>query len=117
MYELIATSTFGIESITAKELRALGYEDLKIENGRVTFEGDEMDIAICNIHLRTADRVLIKMAEFEAKSFEELFQGTKKVEWSKIIPEDGVMHVVGKSIKSTLHSVPDCQSIVKKSCC
>jgi Predicted N6-adenine-specific DNA methylase len=114
MYELIATSTFGIESITAKELRALGYEDLKIENGRVTFEGDEMDIAISNIHLRTADRVLIKMAEFEAKSFEELFQGTKKVEWSKIIPIDGVMHVVGKSIKSTLYSVPDCQSIVKK---
>lgn len=114
MYDLIATSTFGIESITAKELRALGYEDLKIENGKVTFEGDEMDIAISNIHLRTADRVLIKMAEFEARSFEELFQGTKKVEWSKIIPLDGVMHVVGKSIKSTLHSVPDCQSIVKK---
>ncbi|EKQ56883.1 MULTISPECIES: class I SAM-dependent RNA methyltransferase [unclassified Clostridium] len=114
MYDLIATSTFGIESITAKELKALGYEDLKIENGKVTFEGDEMDIAICNIHLRTADRVLIKMAEFEAKSFEELFQGTKKVEWSKIIPIDGIMHVVGKSVKSTLHSVPDCQSIVKK---
>lgn len=114
MYDLIATSTFGIESITAKELKALGYEDLKIENGKVTFEGDEMDIAICNIHLRTADRVLIKMAEFEAKSFEELFQGTKKVDWSKIIPIDGVMHVVGKSVKSTLHSVPDCQSIVKK---
>ena len=114
MYDLIATSTFGIESITAKELKALGYEDLKIENGKVTFEGDEMDIAIANIHLRTADRVLIKMAEFEAKSFEELFQGTKKVEWSKIIPVDGVMHVVGKSIKSTLYSVPDCQSIVKK---
>lgn len=114
MYDLIATSTFGIESITAKELKALGYEDLKIENGKVTFEGDEMDIAICNIHLRTADRVLIKMAEFEAKSFEELFQGTKKVDWSKIIPINGVMHVVGKSVKSTLHSVPDCQSIVKK---
>ena len=114
MYDLIATSTFGIESIIAKELKALGYEDLKIENGKVTFEGDEMDIAICNIHLRTADRVLIKMAEFEAKSFEELFQGTKKVDWSKIIPKDGVMHVVGKSIKSTLYSVPDCQSIVKK---
>ena len=114
MHELIATSTVGIESITAKELRALGYEDLKIENGRVTFEGDEMDIAIANIHLRTADRVLIKMAEFEARSFEELFQGTKSVEWSKLIPIDGVMHVTGKSIKSTLHSVPDCQSIVKK---
>ncbi len=114
MYDLIATSTFGIESITAKELKGLGYEDLKIENGKVTFEGDEMDIAISNIHLRTADRVLIKMAEFEAKSFEELFQGTKKVDWSRIIPIDGVMHVVGKSIKSTLHSVPDCQSIVKR---
>lgn len=114
IYDLIATSTFGIENITAKELRALGYEDLKIENGKVTFEGDEMDIAIANVHLRTADRVLIKMNEFEARSFEELFQGTKKVEWSKIIPKDGVMHVVGKSVKSTLHSVPDCQSIVKK---
>ena len=74
IYDLIATSTFGIESITAKELRALGYEDLKIENGKVTFEGDEMDIAIANVHLRTAERVLIKMAEFEARSFEELFQ-------------------------------------------
>ena len=114
IYDLIATSTFGIESITAKELRALGYEDLKIENGKVTFEGDEMDIAIANVHLRTAERVLIKMAEFEARSFEELFQGTKSVDWSEIIPKDGVMHVVGKSIKSTLHSVPDCQSIVKK---
>ncbi|MBW6410922.1 THUMP domain-containing class I SAM-dependent RNA methyltransferase [Clostridium weizhouense] len=114
MYNLIATSTFGIESITAKELKALGYEDLKIENGKVTFEGDEMDIAIANVHLRTADRVLIKMAEFEARSFEELFQGTKGVKWHEIIPKDGVMHVVGKSVKSTLHSVPDCQSIVKK---
>lgn len=114
MYDLIATSTFGIESITAKELKALGYENLKIENGKVTFEGDEMDIAIANIHLRTADRVLIKMAEFEARSFEELFQGTRSIDWSKIIPIDGVMHVTGKSIKSTLHSVPDCQSIVKR---
>ncbi|MBE6063642.1 MAG: class I SAM-dependent RNA methyltransferase [Clostridium butyricum] len=114
MYDLIATSTFGIESITAKELKALGYENLKIENGKVTFEGDEMDIAIANVHLRTADRVLIKMAEFEARSFEELFQGTKNIEWSRLIPIDGVMHVTGKSIKSTLHSVPDCQSIVKR---
>ncbi|WP_244835335.1 class I SAM-dependent RNA methyltransferase [Clostridium sp. BJN0001] len=113
-FDLIATSTFGIEGILAKELRALGYEDLKIENGKVTFSGDEMDIAIANIHLRTADRVLIKLAEFKAVTFEELFQGTKKVEWSRLIPKNGVMHVVGKSIKSTLHSVPDCQSIVKK---
>lgn len=113
-YDLIATTTFGIEGVTAKELKALGYEGLKTENGKVHFQGDEMDIAIANIHLRTADRVFIKMAEFEARSFEELFQGTKNVKWNKIIPKDGVMHVVGKSIKSTLHSVPDCQSIVKK---
>lgn len=113
-YNLIATTTFGIEAITAKELRTLGYEDVKTETSKVYFTGDEMDIAIANIHVRTADRILIKMAQFEAKSFEELFQGTKKVNWSKLIPKNGVMHVVGKSVKSTLYSVPDCQSIVKK---
>ena len=113
-YDLIATTTFGIEGIAAKELKALGYEDVKTETGKVLFRGDEMDIAIANIHIRTADRILIKMAEFEARTFEELFQGTKKVNWSKIIPVNGEMHVVGKSVKSTLHSVPDCQSIVKK---
>ena len=113
-YELIATTTFGIESVTARELKDLGYEDLKVENGKVTFSGDEMDIAICNIWLRSADRILIKMKEFKATTFEELFQGTKDVPWAKIIPYNGEMHVVGKSIKSTLFSVPDCQSIVKK---
>ncbi|MGL5150793.1 MAG: THUMP domain-containing class I SAM-dependent RNA methyltransferase [Clostridium sp.] len=113
-FDLIATSTFGIEGITAKELKSLGYEDLLVENGKVHFTGDEMDIAIANIHLRTAERVFIKMAEFEAKSFEELFQGTKNVKWSDIIPVDGEMHVTGKSVKSTLYSVPDCQSIVKR---
>ena len=114
MYTLIATTTFGIEAVTAKELKALGYEDLKVENGRVTFEGDEMDIAICNTWLRTAERLFIKMAEFKALSFEELFQGTLAVDWGNLIPEDGNMHIVGKSVKSQLHSVPDCQGIVKK---
>jgi putative N6-adenine-specific DNA methylase len=113
-YELIATSTFGLESIVAKELKQLGYEDLKVENGRVSFSGDEYDIAICNTWLRTADRVLIKMAEFKAVTFEELFQGTRSIEWGELIPSNGKMHVIGKSIKSTLFSVPDCQSIVKK---
>lgn len=113
-FTLIATATFGIEKVVANELKTLGYDDLKIENGRVIFTGDEMDIAACNIWLRTADRVLIRMAEFKAESFEELFQGTKNINWGDIIPADGYMHVTGKSIKSTLHSVPDCQSIVKK---
>ena len=113
-YNLIATATFGLEGVLAKELKALGYEDVKVDTSKVHFKGDEMDIAIANIHLRTADRVLINMGEFEARSFEELVQGTKKINWSRIIPVNGVMHVVGKSVKSTLHSVPDCQSIVKK---
>lgn len=114
MFNIIVTTTFGIEAITAKELKNLGYEDLKVENGKIVFEGDEMDVAICNIHLRTAERVFIQMAEFKATSFEELFQGTKKVDWGNLIPVDGKMHITGKSVKSTLHSVPDCQSIVKK---
>ncbi|MGH4050432.1 MAG: THUMP domain-containing class I SAM-dependent RNA methyltransferase [Clostridium sp.] len=114
MYTLIATTTFGIEAVTAKELKALGYENLIVENGRVIFEGDEMDIAICNTWLRTAERLYIKMAEFKALSFEDLFQGTLAVDWGNLIPEDGKMHIVGKSVKSQLHSVPDCQGIVKK---
>lgn len=113
-YTLIATATFGLEAIVANELKELGYYDLKIENGKVTFEGDERDIVTCNMWLRTADRVLIKMSEFKAQSFEELFQGTLAVDWGKLMPKDAFMHVVGKSVKSTLFSVPDCQSIVKK---
>lgn len=113
-YTLIATTTFGIEAITGKELKSLGYEDLKVEDGKVTFSGDEMDIAIANTWLRTAERILIKLTSFKAESFEELFQGTLAVPFGDIIPVNGFMHVVGKSVKSKLFSVPDCQSIVKK---
>ncbi|KAJ50133.1 putative N6-adenine-specific DNA methylase [Clostridium tetanomorphum] len=113
-YTLIATATFGLEKVVADELKELGYDNLKVENGKVTFEGDEMDIVTCNMWLRTADRVLIKMAEFKAETFEELFQGTLEVNWGDIIPITGFMHIVGKSVKSKLFSVPDCQSIVKK---
>lgn len=113
-YTIIATATFGLEKIVANELKDLGYFDLKIENGKVTFTGDERDIVTCNLWLRTADRILIKMAEFKAETFEELFQGTLNVPWGDIIPEDGFMHITGKSVKSKLFSVPDCQSIVKK---
>lgn len=113
-YTLIATATFGLEAIVAQELKNLGYEDLVTENGKVTFSGDEWDIATCNLWLRTADRILIKIAEFQAETFEELFQGTLAVPWGDIIPRDGKMHIVGKSVKSKLFSVPDCQGIVKK---
>lgn len=113
-FTIIATATFGLEKVVAQELKELGYDDLTIENGRVIFEGDEMDIVTCNIWLRTADRILIRMAEFKAESFEDLYQGTLAVEWGDIIPFTGFMHVTGKSVKSKLFSVPDCQSIVKK---
>lgn len=113
-YNLIATATFGIESVVAQELKNLGYEDLKIENGRVEFSGIEEDIVKCNLWLRSADRVLIKVNEFKAESFEELFQGTSAFKWGDFIPKNGKMHVNGKSVRSKLHSVPDCQSIVKK---
>lgn len=114
MYDLIATATFGVEAVVAQELKALGYTDITVENGRVLFKGDERDIAKCNIWLRTADRVLIKMADFRATDFEELFQQTLRVGWEHFIPANGKMHVVGKSHQSRLSSVPDCQSVVKK---
>lgn len=113
-YNLIATSAFGIESVVAQELKDLGFTNLKTDNGKVTFEGDEHDIVKCNLHLRCADRLLIKMSEFKATDFEELYQGVLKVKWEDFIPVNGKMHIVGKSVKSKLFSVSDCQSITKK---
>ena len=113
-YTLIATTSFGIESVVAYELKKLGYGSMIVENGKVVFKGEESAIIRCNIWLRAADRVLIKIAEFEARDFEELFQGTLHTEWENIIPVNGRIHVVGKSIGSQLSSVSDCQSIVKK---
>lgn len=112
--ELIATSTFGLESIVARELQTLGYEDLHVENGKVTFTAELEDICKTNLWLRTADRVLVKVGEFEATTFEELFQGTKSLAWENWLPLDAEFPVDGKSIKSTLFSVSDCQAIVKK---
>ena len=114
-YNLIATATFGVESIVAEELKSLGYPDARTENGRVSFSGDDERHSEGEHRLEDcADRVLIKMASFKAIDFEALFQGTLAVRWEDFIPADGKMHVVGKSHKSLLSSVPDCQSIVKK---
>ncbi|AKL97113.1 RNA methyltransferase YpsC [Clostridium aceticum] len=112
--ELIATAAFGLEAVVAREVKDLGYEEVKVENGRVSFVADEMAIARCNLWLRTADRVLLKVGEFKATSFEELFEGTKALDWEEWIPEEGIFPVEGKSINSQLASVPDCQAIVKK---
>ncbi len=113
-FQLIATSAFGIEAVVGRELKLLGYEDQHIENGRVTFSGDESAVCRTNIWLRTADRVLIKVGEFKALSFDELFEGTKALPWDEWIPVNAEFPVDGKSIDSKLASVPDCQAIVKK---
>jgi putative N6-adenine-specific DNA methylase len=113
-YTVIATAAFGLESVAVRELRKLGHEDVAVENGRISFKGDEGDIARCNIWLRTADRILIEAARFKATDFEELFQGTLKVPWENIIPNDGKMHVTGKTVRSKLFSLSACQSVVKR---
>lgn len=112
-FKLVATAASGIEALVGKELRQLGYE-CQVENGKVYFEGGLEDIARTNLWLRTADRIKIVVAEFEAYTFDELFEKTKAVAWEDLIPMDGEFPVAGKSIKSKLYSVSDCQAIVKK---
>ena len=112
--ELIATATFGLEAVVKREIEALGYRIIRSEDAKITYMGDERAIARSNLWLRSADRVLLRMGEFKALEFEELFQQTKAVAWEDIIPADGKFTVTGTSVKSKLHSVPACQSIVKK---
>lgn len=113
-FNLIATATFGLEALVAQELKDLGYEDITVENAKVSFSGDEDSLCRTNIMLRTADRVRLKVGEFKATTFDELFEKTKALPWPEIIPANAEFPVDGKSIKSTLFSISDCQAIVKK---
>ncbi|MFO1444662.1 class I SAM-dependent RNA methyltransferase [Bacillus sp. Bva_UNVM-123] len=112
-FNIIATSAMGLEALVAKEVRGLGYE-CEVENGRISFKGDELAIARANMWLRTADRIKIKIGEFKATTFDELFEKTKALPWEQFLSEDAEFPVTGKSVKSTLFSVSDCQAIVKK---
>lgn len=112
-YTLIATAAMGLEAIVAREVKELGYECL-VDNGKVIFKGDETAIARANMWLRTADRIKILVGDFKAYSFDELFENTKKLPWENFLPVDAEFPVQGKSVKSKLYSVPDCQAIVKK---
>ncbi|MBF0714910.1 THUMP domain-containing class I SAM-dependent RNA methyltransferase [Gemelliphila palaticanis] len=112
-YNLVATAPMGLESIVAKEVQELGYET-KVENGRIYYSGDKRAIVRSNLWLRCADRVKIVVAKFPAYTFEELFEKTKSIDWDKYLPEDANFPVDGRSHKSKLFSVSDCQSIVKK---
>lgn len=111
---LIATTAMGLESVAARELKDLGYEDLKVENGKITFPGGPADICRCNLWLRTADRLRLQVGAFKAITFDSLFEQTKALPWADLLPANALFPVTGKSHKSTLHSVPDCQAIVKK---
>lgn len=111
---LIATTTFGLEAVVKRECQALGFENIKTSDGKVEFTGTEADIVKANMWLRCAGRVWVKMGTFKAVTFAELFDQTKALPWADWIPEDGKFTVVGKSVKSTLFSVSDCQAIVKK---
>lgn len=111
---LIATAAFGLEALVADEVRRLGFEDVKVENGRVEFTADELGLCRANLWLRCADRVQVKMGEFSATTFDELFEQTKALPWHEWLPESAEFPVEGKSVRSQLSSVPACQSIVKK---
>ena len=113
--ELIVPCHFGLEAVLKREIIDLGYDISKVEDGRVTFLGDEDAVCRANIFLRSAERILIKIGSFHAETFEELFEGTKNLPWEEYIPKDGKFWVTkAASVKSKLFSPSDIQSIMKK---
>lgn len=112
--EFCAPCLFGIEGIVGDELRRMGAENVRPENGRVRFSGDEAILARANIQSRCAERIQLFMGSFPAHSFEELFQGVRALPWEQWIGQNDRFPVKGWSLNSDLHSVPDCQSIIKK---
>ncbi|HOQ37351.1 MAG TPA: class I SAM-dependent RNA methyltransferase [Acetivibrio sp.] len=112
--ELIATAAAGVESVVKHEVKKLGFSDITVDNGKIMFRGDISAIPKANLWLRCADRILLKIGEFEAQTFEELFEKTKALPWDEWITRDGKFTVLGKSVKSKLFSISDCQAIVKK---
>jgi len=113
-FEIIIPTLFGMEAFVSREVRRLGYETTSVEDGRVTFAGNNEAICRANTWIRTGERVLVKMAEFKAMSFDELFEGVYAIDWQEWLPRDAAFPVKGYSLKSQLSSVPSCQSIIKK---
>lgn len=114
VYELIATTAFGLEAIVDREIQALGYTDTRIEDGRVRFWGDYQAICRANLWLRSADRVQIVIGEFEADDFDPLFFQTRELPWEEWLPMDAQFPVNGRSFQSRLHGIPVCQKMIKK---
>ena len=113
-YKLCVPCLLGLEAPIADELKRLELNGVRSENGRVYFDGDERSIVRANINLRCGERILVELGSFEARTFEELFQGTKALPWERIIPKDAAFPVKGYSLNSALFSVSDCQKIIKK---
>ncbi len=110
----VATCLFGLERLLGEEIDALGYQRIETIDGRVEFEAPPEAIAVCNIHFRYAERVLILMKKFKALTFDELFEGVKSICWNEIIGREDAFPVKGHSVRSKLFSIPDCQRIIKK---
>ena len=113
-FDITITCASGVEKVVKSELKRLGYEDAPALNGALTFKGDMLAVARCNMFLRSADRVYIKVAEFSALTFDELFDGVRQTRWEDFIPASAKIMVNGKCVKSTLLAISACQSIVKK---
>lgn len=114
-YEYIAPCHFGLEAVLKREIMDLGYEIVEVSDGRVTFSGPIEALAKANIFIRTAERIMLKVGSFEARTFDELFEGTKALPWEEFIPADGKFWVTKATTnKSKLFSSSDIQSIVKK---
>lgn len=113
-YKLCAPCLFGLEGPLSDELRRLGMEGVAAENGRVLFDGGIDAAAKANLWLRTAERVMIVTGEFNASNFDELFEGTRAIEWERWLPRDAAFPVRGHCVASKLMSVPDCRSIIKR---
>ncbi len=115
LYEIITPCHFGLEAVLKREIIDLGYEPSLVEDGRVTFVGDEEAVCRANIFLRTAERVLVKAGSFRAETFDELFENTKAIAWEEFLPKDGRFWVAkASSIRSKLFSPSDIQRIMKK---
>lgn len=112
--KIVVNMNFGLESVVKRELLDLGYDKLEVSDGQIKFDGNLRDIAILNLRLRSAERVFIEIASFEALSFEELFDNVYAIDWEDIISEEGNFIVQGRSAKSKLFSVSDCQRITEK---
>lgn len=112
--KIVVNMNFGLESVVKRELLGLGYDKLEVSDGQIKFDGNLRDIAILNLRLRSAERVFIEIASFEALSFEELFDNVYAIDWEDIISEEGNFIVQGRSAKSKLFSVSDCQRITEK---